>query len=98
MTPEEERIRAEQAKRLLNDPLMAGALQDIKDTLIDQWRRTPVKDADLRERVWGIYGAASKFEELLRSYINTGKFAESVLAQEEQARSLFQRAMGKFMP
>ena len=98
MTPEEERIRAEQAKRLLADPLMAGALQDIKDTLIDDWRRTPVKDQDLRERIWGIYVAAFKFEELLRSYIGTGKFAEQVLQQEEQARNLFKRAMGKFMP
>jgi hypothetical protein len=98
MTPEEERIRAEQAQRLLNDPLMAGALQDIKDTLIDDWRRTPVKDQELRERIWGIYVAAFKFEELLRSYIGTGKFAERVLQQEEQARTMFRRAMGKFMP
>jgi hypothetical protein len=98
MTPEEERIRAERAKHLLADPLLAQSLHDIKAALIEAWSRTPVKDQEMRERIWGIYVAAGKFEDLLRSYIESGKFAEATLAAEQQARTLFERAMGKFMP
>ena len=98
MTPEEERIRAERAKQLMADPLLAQSLVAIRTGLIDAWSRTPIKDQDMRERIWGIYVAAGKFEDLLRSHIESGKFAEATLAAEQQARTLFERAMGKFMP
>ena len=72
MTEQEEIVRAERARQVLSDPLVAGAMQDIKTGLIEQWRASPVKDKDLREQIWAIYVGMTKFEEIFRIYIESG--------------------------
>lgn len=86
MTPEEERVRAEQAKQILRNPLVREALDGIKNGLIEQWRSSPVKDSELREYLWSIYLGAGKFEELLQSHIETGKMAEVQLSRRDGGR------------
>lgn len=81
MTEQEELLRAERAKQILADKLVREALDGIKSGLIDTWRTTPLKDTDLREKVWAIYVGACKFEEILGSYIETGKLAQAMLKQ-----------------
>lgn len=81
MTPEEEVRRAAAAQQILNDPLVRSALDDIRATLIDQWYRSPVKDSELRDSLWALYCGAVKFEEVLRSHIETGKIASAQLDQ-----------------
>lgn len=79
---EDERLRGERARQILEDPLVKSAMSDIKATLIEQWRISPVKDAELREYLWSIYLGACKFEELLASHIETGKLASHQLARD----------------
>ncbi len=88
MTPQEEMMRAEKARQILEDPFVREALDDIKSTLIEQWRSAPVKDSDLKERLWALYNAAHKFEELMRSHIETGKLA-SIGEQQRSWREKF---------
>ncbi len=75
MTPEQELARANECSQILNNQYVREALDGIKEGLVAQWQKTPIREVELRERIWGIYCAADKFEELLRSHIETGKMA-----------------------
>lgn len=79
MTRQDEIRKAEEAKQLLRHPLLTSALEDIKSGLIEAWRQSPVKDTDLREHLWAVYAGACKFEELLKSHVDTGKLAAEQL-------------------
>lgn len=85
MTPEEEIQRAEHANRILNDKLVQEALKGIRDAVIEQWRLCPVEKTQLRDYLHGLFNAAYKFEELLRSHVETGKMA----AITEERKGLF---------
>lgn len=75
MTPEQEISRGEDARRILNEPLFKEAMQQMKDEVIKMWGETPVRDREGREWLWQFYQAATKFENTLVSYMETGKMA-----------------------
>lgn len=79
MTPEEEIVRAERARQLMADPLLKETLETLKQGYIDAWARTPIKDSELRERIWGLYCSTIKFEEILQSTLDSGKLAAESL-------------------
>lgn len=91
MTEQEEIVRAERARQIMEDPLVKGALTDIKTAVVEQWLRAPVKDSELREYLWAIYVGTSKFEEILKSHMETGVLAA------EQLRTKEARKAQKFM-
>lgn len=76
MTPAEEKQRAEHARQLMDDPLVKEALSDIKQVVLEQWVSSPSKDRDLRDYLHCLYCAVSKFEELLRIHVESGKVAQ----------------------
>ncbi len=82
MTPEEAIRRGDAAARVLAEPVVKEALESIKAEIIRQWSETPARDSDGREWVWRHYKIAEKFEGLLRSYIETGKFEFAKLERE----------------
>lgn len=81
MTPEEEIIRAGQARQILQDPLVRSAMDDIRAAIVDQWYRSAVNSTELREQLWALYCGAMKFEEVLRSHMETGQLASAQLEQ-----------------
>lgn len=66
-------IRAADAERVLNDPVIQDALKAIKEEIYSQWSATPARDAEGREWIWRHLKVAEKFEAVLRGYIATGK-------------------------
>ncbi len=86
MTPQEELIRAEQAKQILRNPLVRTALDEIKGGIIEAWRQAPLTGAALREELWAVYVGACKFEEYLQTHIETGKFAAATLSRRDGER------------
>jgi len=88
MTPEEELQRAREVEQILGNKYVREALDEIREALVEQWQRTPVVDVNLREKIWGIYNGAIKFEQVLRSHIETGKMAA---IEVERKRSLAER-------
>lgn len=88
MTPEEELNRAAECNQILGNRYVQEALNQIKEGLVEQWSRTPVKDSELRDKIWAIYNGAVKFEEILRTHIDTGKM---VRVEQEQKRTIAER-------
>ncbi len=89
MTPDEELARANECAQILGNKYVREALSQIREALVEQWQRTPVAQTDLREKIWAIYNGAVKFEEILKSHIDTGKMAA---IEMERKRSLLERA------
>jgi hypothetical protein len=75
LTPEEEIIRAQHCKQILEDRYVKEALSDIREGIVHQWAKSPIKDTDHKEKLWALYNAVDKFEELLRTHIDSGKLA-----------------------
>ena len=85
MTPEKEIERAEQARQLLDNPLLKEAFKSMQEGFIEVWYASPVKDKELRDTVHAMYCASRKLEEILRSVINGGKIAAENLKVKSRA-------------
>lgn len=90
MSPEEELVRAGEAKQLLDNRMFQEACTRIADSLADQRRRVPVRDTDMHtrliitEQLWG------NIKDWLEQTAQTGRFAEVQIQQREAAkRGLF---------
>ena len=80
--------RAGHAERLLNDELLADALQAIRNEVVRTWVDCPARDKDGKEALWQLAKTADKFESLLRGHIETGKLARVNLKAFEERRGL----------
>lgn len=67
--------RGAQAAELLDNPLLAEALAAFELEIIEQWKNSPARDQDGRERLWNMLQANRKFQQVLTTHIETGKLA-----------------------
>ena len=96
MTPEEAKLRGENAARLLGDRLFVEALDLIEKEIIEQWEAVPVRDVEGREFLWKYYKTAKKFRGILQGVVESGKVADfhekPQVSFMEHARNLVRRA------
>jgi hypothetical protein len=71
----------ERAAQLLQEPILVEALETIEQEYIDQWKNSPVRDHEAREKLWLMVKTAQKFRLELEQVMNTGKVARATLAQ-----------------
>jgi hypothetical protein len=84
---EEERIqRANRAQQILNDDLVKEALRGIREDVIQNWQKIPLKDSDLLAKFHMLYGVVDKFEQALRSSIEDGEVATHQLLNDKKRR------------
>jgi hypothetical protein len=90
MSPEEEKVRAGEAKQILDSRMFQEACQRVADSLAEQRRRVPVRDTDMHtrliitEQLWG------NIKDWLQMTADTGRFADFEIQQRETAkRGLF---------
>jgi hypothetical protein len=90
MSPEEELVRAGEARQLLDNRMFIEATKRISESLAEQRRRVPIRDTDMHtrliitEQLWG------NIQDWLRETADTGRFAQLQIEQREQAkRGLF---------
>jgi hypothetical protein len=91
MSLDEEARRGDEARRIVEDPLVQEALRAIREEIISQWSQTPARDSEAREWIWRHYKVVEKFEGLLRSYIESGRFARLKLQEEESRLERFKQ-------
>lgn len=87
MSPEEEVSRASQAKDILESAVFKEAVEEIGEALRDARINSPIKDTELRERLWAQEVALESILMKLRTVIETGQLAEKTLA--DKAREFF---------
>ena len=73
MTPEEKRARkADDAKRLLNDPILSEAIQTLRETCFHNIESSSHDQAEQREDLYYMLRCISAFERQLKQYIQDG--------------------------
>ena len=92
MTPEQLKLRGEQAKRLVEDKLLVEALDSIEKEIIEKWEACPARDKEGREELWVYYKTSKKFRLILQGTIESGKVAQlQEKSLKDQALSLVRR-------
>ncbi len=72
MTPQQ---RAEEASRLLENPLVKEAFEMIEREIIDNWETCPVRDVEGREYLWRFLKATRKFKNVFIGVLQSGQLA-----------------------
>lgn len=80
MSPEEESRRGQHARDLLNDPLIAEAFETIEHEVMDQWKKSPARDVEGREKLWLMLQMTHKIRGHLESLVASGRMADHTLA------------------
>lgn len=72
----DEKLKSEEAARLLSNDVLQNALKDLRDETIAQWSVCPARDTEAREWLWMFYQNTLRFETVLKGYLATGKILE----------------------
>lgn len=83
MTPEEELRRAEQARQVLEAPIVKDTLEFMERELFEAWLACPARDAEGREWLWRQAVTGRKFRDLLRGTMESGKLARERIQQKQ---------------
>jgi hypothetical protein len=83
MSPDEALRRAEQARQVLETPIVADTLDFMEKELHEAWIVCPVRDTEGRETLWRMAVTARKFRDLLRGTMESGKLALDQIKHRE---------------
>jgi hypothetical protein len=78
---EQDIFRGEQAARLLSDPTLQEALSTIEQEFTEQWKNSPARDAEGREKLFLMVKTVNRFRMELENVLQTGQLAKLGLAQ-----------------
>ena len=78
----------DRAREVLDNEAYQQAFADLKTEIADQWKNSPARDAEGREKLYLMLGLLNKIEGLLQQTLDTGKLAQLEL---EHQRSLAQK-------
>lgn len=85
MSLELERRRGEQARRLLEEPLLVEAFAAVEGALRQQWETTEDAEEAVRERAWLMLKLLRRVRAGLAEVMETGRLSERQLAALEAA-------------
>jgi hypothetical protein len=75
------------SQSLLENELLAEALDAIEAEVIQQWEACPARDVEGKETLWKLYKVSKKFRAVLNGYVETGKLASEQLRHLDEKRS-----------
>lgn len=83
MTREQESRRGEQARRLLEEPLLQEAFATVESSLRDAWTATSDEAAAERERLWLMLKLLGRVRAHLTDAMETGKLSDRQLSADK---------------
>lgn len=86
MSLEAERRRGEEARRLLDDPLLSEAFATVEARLRSQWEASAEGETARRERLWLMVRLLGHVRGVLTETAETGRLADLQLRAIEAAR------------
>jgi hypothetical protein len=96
MSPEEEVIRAGEARQILDMPIFKAARANLETQMAAARRAAPIKDADMHTRLILLEQLTANFFEYFEQIAVTGKMAEITLRQAEERRSFLDHGLALF--
>lgn len=68
--------RGNHAKRLLEDPLLAQAFDEVGAQLMMRWQATGPDEAKLREQLWATFSVLGEAQRVLRTWLQDGQIEQ----------------------
>lgn len=81
----ERMARAVKAREIMDNPIYLESFNLMKEEVIDQWQKSPVRDVEGREKLWLMLSIMEKFQSNLHRVIETGKLAQYEMGRERTA-------------
>ena len=88
MSESEQIERGRQAQEILEHPLVVEFFEAAEKELWEQFKTSPLRDEEGREKIRLLSECMTKFRLALESHVTTGKM---VLMEQEQKRSMLDR-------
>jgi hypothetical protein len=86
MTPEQAIYQANRAKEVLDNEAYQLAFDQIKAEIDAQWKSSPARDVDGRERLWLMQSLLTKLQTTLQQTMDSGKLAAADLRHKQTLR------------
>ena len=83
MTPEQAIYRANRAKEVLENETYIEAFALIEQELTEQWKSSPARDQEGREKLWLMQRLLAKLKVTLESTMDSGKLAVAELTHKQ---------------
>ena len=64
------------AKRLLEDPVLSQAFDEVGRQLISRWTSSAPSEHELRERLWATYSVLGEAQRVLRTWLQDGQIEQ----------------------
>jgi hypothetical protein len=88
LTPEELIHRAERAKQLLAEPLIADSLKRLETDIFEAWAKTGIRDKEGQHELLLMMQTARKFRALFEQIVITGEIESGRLKTPQLKRTL----------
>lgn len=96
MTPEQERLRAGEARQMLDSALFQAARNDLEEKLAQLRRTVPISSTEMHTRLILMEQLKEQFFGYFEQIAQTGKLADIQLEQERKRRSLLEEGIALF--
>ena len=81
MSDELDAHRGEEARRLLEHPLLVEAFEVLEQEITERWSNSPARDAEGREKLWMTLKLLHRLHAQITSVAETGQIAKATIAQ-----------------
>jgi hypothetical protein len=96
MSPEEEIIRAGEARQIIESKMFLGAKAHVLDQLAQARRAVPMTSTDMHSRLILAEQIAGYFFDYFEQIAQTGKLAEMQLEERRRQQSLMEQGVAMF--
>lgn len=87
MRLEEELQRGQMAEYLMTHPIFVESFDLIEKELMEEWKNSPSRDADGREKLWTMLKLLHRLKSNIQTVAETGKLAEMSLLQKAKQQA-----------
>ena len=92
----DDKVRAQYAAQILDNAVFKQACEVIKNEVIQMWADCPARDHEGKEYLWQLYRNTTKFENIFRAYVESGKLQIEKPQQEQSSLRNMQDKVTKF--
>ena len=89
MTLESRIYDGQRAKEILDNEVFKQVFIDCKNEITDQWKNSPARDEQGREKLWLMLSLANKLESMIKTTLETGRLS---LLELDHRKSVAERA------
>lgn len=81
--------RGNDAKQLLENPLLKDAFISVRESIHQKWSESPARDTEGREKLWQMLSLLKMLENHIKGFIETGEQSDIIMKDESKRRKLF---------